>query len=220
MILQLALPSRFKAAPVASSGGVVSTQLDRLPARSGRAVEINAGSVIDIVNTYGTQVIDTWAICPSGDEWLSMEHTRAGLLRLIPRAGDQLLTNTRRPVVTVIEDSSPGVHDTLVPACDPQRYRTLGCTSGHENCHDNFVQALETLGLALPVVPPPLNLFMNVPWMADGTLSFEAPVAAPGDYIRLRAEIDVIVVMSACPQDMVPVNGSQMRPTDAHFRIV
>jgi uncharacterized protein YcgI (DUF1989 family) len=61
---------------------------------------------------------------------------------------------------------------------------------------------------------------MNVPWTPDGTLRFEAPRSRPGDLVRLRAETDLIVVMSACPQDLTPVNGQEQRPAEAYYRIL
>ena len=68
--------------------------------------------------------------------------------------------------------------------------------------------------------PSPWNLFMNIPMQADGQLSFESPVSQPGDYVVLRAEMDCIIAFSACPQDMVPMNGVDCTPTEAHFEIV
>lgn len=64
-------------------------------------------------------------------------------------------------------------------------------------------------------VPPPLNLFMNIPWDDSGEISFDAPKCKKNDYVRFKAERDVVVVMSACPQDILPINNQE--PTDAHF---
>jgi hypothetical protein len=76
------------------------------------------------------------------------------------------------------------------------------------------------LGIGVPETPSPLNLFMNIPVRDEGALSFEAPVSLPGSHVRLRADMDLIIVFSACPQDMVPVNGEACMPTEAHFRVV
>jgi hypothetical protein len=61
---------------------------------------------------------------------------------------------------------------------------------------------------------------MNVPWTADGSLSFAPPRSRPGDLVRLRAETGLILVLSACPQDLVPVNGAAQQPTEIHFRLL
>jgi uncharacterized protein len=192
-----------------------------IPARRGRAVRVPRGAVIEIINPTGTQVVDTWALC-SGDpaEHLSMEHTRAALSRLVPRAGDSLFSSARRPMLTFAADTSPGIHDTLIASCDAERYRMLGHEGYHDNCHDNFLAALAELGLTAPPVPAPLNLFMNVPWSPDGSLRFAEPLSRPGDLVRLRAETDLIVIMSACPQDLVPVNGLAQQPSEVHFRLL
>jgi uncharacterized protein YcgI (DUF1989 family) len=192
-----------------------------IPARRGHAVPLPDGAEIEIINPSGTQVVDTWALClPDLTEHMSMEHTRVILGRLIPRVGDKLYSNKRRPLLTITADTGPGIHDTLMASCDAERYRMLGHRGYHDNCHDNFIAALQGLELRAPLVPAPLNLFMNVRWEPDGSLRFEPPRNRPGDLVRLRAETDLIVVMSACPQDLLPVNGQDQRPTQAAFRLL
>jgi uncharacterized protein YcgI (DUF1989 family) len=193
---------------------------DHVPARQGRAIPMRQGQVARVINTRGQQVVDTWAF--AGDdmrEFMSMEHTRASLSRLIPRIGDTLVTNRRRPILTLIADTSPGIHDTLIAACDRYRYELLGCTEYHDNCTDNLVAALSALGLQPSAIPAPLNLFMNIP-VSDGVaVSFEPPVSKPGQYVDLRAEMDCVIAFSACPQDIVPINGAGCSPTEFHFEI-
>jgi len=192
-----------------------------IPARSGRAIHAARGTAIEVINTHGTQVVDFWALCPPDlNEQLSMEHTRTAIRRLIPRVGDTLVSSLRRPLLTVIADTSPGIHDTLIASCDQERYRQLGFDGQHDNCRDNFEAALADLGLAPRPLPAPFNLFMNVPWTEDGSLRFEPPVSRPGDLIRFRVETDLVVIMSACPQDLTPVNGADQRPVDVHFRLL
>ncbi|HEX6448070.1 MAG TPA: urea carboxylase-associated family protein [Trebonia sp.] len=192
-----------------------------VPARRGHAVRVPHGAVIEIINPAGSQVVDTWALRSADPaEHLSMEHTRTTLGRLIPRAGDSLFSSARRPMLTFVADTSPGIHDTLIASCDAERYRMLGYEGYHDNCHDNFLAALAELGLTAPPVPAPLNLFMNVPWSTDGSLRFEEPRSRPGDLVRLRAETDLIVIMSACPQDLIPVNGHAQQPSEVHFRLL
>jgi uncharacterized protein len=199
------------------------TVLERgqIPARQGQAARLREGQKIRVINTHGQQVVDTWAFQqPDAGEFMSMEHTRAGIRRLSPRVGDALLTNKRRPILTVIEDTSPGVHDTLIAACDIYRYRGLGVQGHHDNCTENLHAALRRLGIEAPETPCPLNLFMNIPWTEAGSLAFEAPPCRPGDAITLRADMDCVVVFSACPQDLIPINGASCTPTDAHFEIL
>jgi uncharacterized protein len=191
-----------------------------IPARRGKAARATAGQHIAVINTHGEQVVDTWAFAADDlHEFMSMEHTRAALGKLIPRTGDILSTNHRRPILTIVEDTSPGIHDTLIAACDLWRYQGLGCKEYHDNCTDNLHAAMKELGLKAPETPSPLNLFMNIPWKQNGEITFEAPVTKPGDTVTFRAECDLVIAFSACPQDMLPINGVGKRPTEAHFRI-
>ena len=191
-----------------------------IPARRGKAALMSAGQTIKVINTHGEQVVDTWAFKREDiTEFLSCEHTRASLKRLIPRPGDALLSNHRRPILTLLEDTAGGIHDMLMAACDRHRYEELGCAEPHDNCTDNLAQGMKDLGFTPPETPSPLNLFMNIPWTPDGQLSFEAPVSTPGSYVVLRAEMDLIIAFSACPQDILPINGKAGNPTEAHFEI-
>ena len=96
-----------------------------------------------------------------------MEHSRVAIGHIIPAIGDALVSNRRRPMLTLVEDTSGGIHDTLFAACDRWRYEMLGCTVYHDNCTDNLAGALAALGLEAPETPAPLNLFMNIP-VIDG----------------------------------------------------
>jgi hypothetical protein len=195
--------------------------VERIPARHAVTVPVLRGQRVEVANTYGQQVVDTWAfVAADHAEWMSMEHSRVHMGRVSPRVGDSLVTNRRRPILTLVEDTSGGVHDTLLAACDRYRYEQLGATEPHDNCTDNLHAALAAEGVALAVTPSPLNLFQHSAPGPDGALVIEPPVATPGSHVTLRAELDALLVLSACPQDMAPTNGAAMTPTDAHYRLV
>lgn len=190
----------------------------RIPARQGIAAELVTGQTATILNTHGKQVVDTWAFNAADmNEVMSMEHSRTAMLKISPQIGDTLVTNRRRAILTLVADTTPGIHDTLIAACDTYRYRDLGAGADHANCTNNLHAALAAIGRKAPEVPSPLNLFMNVPVGADGTLQFHPPTSEAGQYVSFRAEMDLVIVFSACPQDVTSVNG--MEPTDAHFLI-
>lgn len=190
-----------------------------LPARRGRAFRLAEGEAIKVVNTHGSQVVDAWALAPPDlREHMSMPHTRATLESLRVAVGDHLYSERRRPIMTLVEDTSPGVHDMLFPACDPARYELLGHVGHHDNCRDNFHAALAELGLERAAVPSPLNLFMHVS-SEGGTLELLPSVSRPGDQVVLRAERELVVVLSACPQDLVPINGPALEPRDVGVEI-
>src|SRR6266700_8019552 len=105
-----------------------------IPARRGNAALVSAGQIVTVINTHGEQVVDTWAFNRADlDEFMSNEHTRAHSLHLVPKLGDIMRTNKRRPILTLIEDTSGGIHDTLIAACDRYRYAFLGGGRHHNN---------------------------------------------------------------------------------------
>ncbi|MFI5013689.1 MAG: DUF1989 domain-containing protein [Hyphomicrobiales bacterium] len=191
-----------------------------IPARHGKAAFVERGRHIRVINTHGQQVVDTWAFNRHDmSEFMSMEHARVSLGHIFPRVGDTLCTNRRRPILTILDDNSGGIHDTLIAACDRYRYQLLGCVGHHDNCTDNLASGLAELGLAAPETPSPWNLFMNIPVAPDGRVAFLPPVSTPGSSITLRADMDIVIAFSACPQDMIPINGAACKPTEAHFEL-
>lgn len=74
-----------------------------------------------------------------------MTHLRACLHKLVPKVGDDLVSQKRAPLLKMVEDTSPGVHDTLIAACDRWRYARLGAKGDHESCTDNLWDAIEAL---------------------------------------------------------------------------
>ena len=195
--------------------------LIEIPARKGKAGRVRKGQTVKVINTRGQQVVDTWAFNADDlREFMSMEHSRVSIGGIIPGLGSVFVTNKRRPILTVVDDTSGGIHDTLIAACDRYRYELLGCAGYHDNCTDNLAAGLSQLGLSPPETPSPLNLFMNIPVIDGNAIEFRPPVSIPGSYIALRAEMDCVVAFSACPQDVIPINGTALRPTEAHFEII
>ena len=191
---------------------------ETIPARGGRALRLGAGESLKLINTHGTQVVDTWAFNAADmGECMSMEHSRASIGHIIPRPGDSMVTGKRRPILTLVEDTSPGIHDTLIAACDRHRYVLLGAGDDHDNCEDNLHNALADLGIEAPKTPSPWNMWMNIPVGEGGSVSFEPGVASPGDYVVLRAEMDIVLAFSCCPQDILPINGVACTPVDAAY---
>ena len=191
-----------------------------LRAGHGIALRLPRGQSVEIVNTYGTQCFDTWALNAADlSEVMSMEHTRSRLSRVVPRVGDMFFTGRRRPILCLVEDTSPGIHDTLLCACSPEIYRELGCAEGHRSCETNFHEALAGIGLSLGWTPPPFNMFMNTAIGSGGEVIRDVPCSRPGDRVALRAKMDAIVVFSSCPQDVTLINGPDRTPRDAEYRI-
>ena len=184
-----------------------------VPASAGAFVHLSPGDELSVVDVEGGQVGDLFALVEGDDgEHLSAQHTRAVNDRLFPRLGQSFVTNRRRPILTLIEDTSPGVHDMLIAACDLERYTGLGVDGWHASCAENYLTTAKAAGADPAFVPQSVNLFMSIPWDADGELSWEPATTAPGDAIRFRAEVACLVVVSACPQDIVVINNGQPTP--------
>jgi uncharacterized protein YcgI (DUF1989 family) len=205
---------------ISSDGTAVPGRRYIIPARCGIAVRLAAGQRLTVINTHGTQVGDFWAFNASDlGEYMSMEHIHVDVQSIFPKAGDRLITNRRRAIFQFEEDTSPGVHDTVIAACDTYRYQQLGCTEYHDNCTDNLRMALIAIGERAPAIPAPFNLWMNIPVAADGAVGFLPTVSSPGDQVVFRAEMAAIAVFSACPQDMSTINGPNGEVRDLAFEV-
>jgi len=190
-----------------------------IPARHAKAAFVGKGQRIKVINTHGTQVVDCWAFnADNPGEFMSMEHCRVSLGRYRPSVGDVLITNQRRPILKLLADTSPGVHDTMLAACDRYRYELLGCKEYHRNCTDNMWQALVEIGCKPTETPSPFNLWQNTPVADDGSIPQLPTVAKKGDFVEFRAMMNLVICLSACPQDILPINSN--RPRNAHFQVL
>jgi uncharacterized protein YcgI (DUF1989 family) len=184
-----------------------------VPAREGRAVEVEAGRRFRVVDLEGGQVADTFAFRAEDlSEYHSAEHTRVYVDRLFPKPGEHFVTNRRRPILWFEEDATPGIHDMLCAACDPERYEGLGVEGWHASCEENLRKAMAELGHERIEIPQPINLFMNIPVDGNGELGWEPAPTKPGDHVVMRAEMDIVLAVSACPQDIVAINDRNPTP--------
>jgi uncharacterized protein len=190
----------------------------QVPGGEGRAVTLGAGQCVRIIDVAGGQVGDLFAFAAADPgEYASASHTRPAIRKLFPEPGDPVLSNRRRPILTVLEDTSPGRHDMLYAACDPARYESLGAAPSHRSCAGNLEDALRSIGRDLVAVPQPLNVFMDVRPQPDGTLASHPASTRPGDYIAFRASLDCVVVLSSCPMDIVPISAGGITPLGMHI---
>lgn len=193
--------------------------LEKIPARRGVATHLKKGQTIKVINTHGSQVVDFWAFnADHPGEFMSMEHCRVALGRYRPISGDTLITNQRRKILKFVEDTSPGVHDTMMAACDRFRYEQLGCTEYHDNCTDNLWEALASVRFKPTETPCPFNLWQNTPVDSTGSIEQLPTVSKRGDFVLFKALMEIVVCFSACPQDIVQINSG--RPKNAHYQII
>jgi uncharacterized protein YcgI (DUF1989 family) len=189
-----------------------------IPAKQAKAAHVKKGQKIKVINTWGSQVVDCWALnAEYMGEFMSMEHCRVSFERYRTRKGDVMITNRRRPILKILDDSANGVHDTLLAACDRYRYELLGCKEYHRNCTDNFWEAMVAIGEKPTELPSPFNLWQNTPVESNDIIKPNPPASKKGDTIIFRAQMDLVICLSACPQDVTSINGH--RPRTAHFEI-
>jgi urea carboxylase-associated protein 1 len=124
--------------------------------------------------------------------------------------GTRLFSDMGNVLMTVVEDSC-GRHDTIGGCCSRESNRVRYGVPEGPNCRDNFLRALEPFGLGKKDIVANINFFMYVPVAPDGGMAIADGLSKPGDHVDLRAERDVLVALSNCPQIHNPANG--FRPT-------
>ncbi|MEP0943844.1 MAG: urea carboxylase-associated family protein [Rhizobiaceae bacterium] len=197
------------------------SQFATIDAGAADGFHLTAGSKLRLINTTGSQVVGTWAFTnPDLNDYMSMEHTRIHSTSSRPQLGTIFYTNMHNPILEICADRSPGVHDWFLAACNQNRYELLGHQGQHANCTDNFHAVLDKVGRSHSYVPCPLNLFENVSMMFRASMEIKNPVAMPGDYVDLKALSDCFVVLSSCPQDMLPTNGPDLTPNSVEVEIM
>jgi uncharacterized protein len=199
----------------------VTTNKKIIDGGHGSAFTLKQGDKIQITNIEGSQVVDLWAFSlTANDEYLSNEHTRSCLEKLIPSIGDCLYSNRRREIIKLVGDTSAGIHDLLLSACDIQRYELLGHVGYHRNCADNLREALAEKGVIIADVPSPFNLFENVQINENGGLSIQPPLVKAGESVTIAACMDIILVLSSCPMDIALTNGPDLRSKPVSVEIL
>jgi uncharacterized protein len=175
-----------------------------IPARSGWSTALREGQTFRVIDVEGGQAADMWAFNSADvEEYLSAPHTRVLNSEVYPRVGWTFYTNERRPILEFVEDTSPGRHDCIAAACDKIRYEQLGAGSDHGSCEENLQAETRRQGFEVRHAPQPINVFANFRVSPEGSLELNECVSKPGDAATFKALMDCIVVLSACPQDIV-----------------
>jgi uncharacterized protein YcgI (DUF1989 family) len=188
-----------------------------VPASEARTIEVKKGQILEIVDLEGQQVGDV-AVWMAADpnEYLSPSHTVSSLSKLVPEVGDSVLSNHRTPLLKILRDDV-GRHDLVVPCCDPERYAIDYGEPDHGSCLASLEKALADEGLDLPLRGEMCwNVFMNNV-VEDGKIVTYEPPHAAGSLIAMEAQEDLVVALSACPQDISAVNA--YNPTPMALRV-
>lgn len=194
------------------SGTVVHDEI--VPARAPWLYHLAAGQTLHIVDLEGNQAVDFLLYSSADDsERYSAQDTVAAQGNLFLRAGTVLRSNEGRAMMTILA-TSVDYHDTIGGACscESNTLRYGHHTKSQHACVENFLEANLTEGRGKRDIVSNINFFMNVPVEEDGALGIVDGISAPGLTVDLRAEMDLIVVVSNCPQVNNPCNGFDPTP--------
>jgi uncharacterized protein len=184
--------------------------------RRGVAFLLRQGETLRVIDPVGVQVSDLLAYNAADvREAISNGRTFDYEETIALTTGNRLWSNRSNQMLTITEDSV-GRHDFLLTPCSEATFRHFYPSQPvHRGCFGNLAEALAPYGVEPDMIPCAFNLFMNVPVAVDGRLRVERPVSGPGDYIRLRAEMDLIIGLTAC--SAYASNGGSFKPI--HYQI-
>ncbi len=188
----------------------------RIAPQTGLGLELRRGELLTVVDPLGEQVADLMAFARDDKgEWLSSGRTLDYANTIYVSTGHRLYSNRSR-VMLSIEEDTVGRHDFLLTPCSPETFAIIyGNREPHPSCLANIVGALAEFGITADDVPTTLNLFMNVAVAGDGTLSIGVPHSRAGGLIRLRAEMDLWVAVTACSAELS--NNGSFKPIDVEW---
>jgi uncharacterized protein YcgI (DUF1989 family) len=171
-----------------------------IEATESKAFSLYKNQYVRIIDREGGQVADLTAFrLNDSSEWLSNGRSFDYGGTIYFTTGSTLFSNMSNPMLTIVEDNV-GRHDFLFTACSREMYRIQYNIHGyHPNCLDNLRKALAEEGQEPVEIPTPFNIFMNVEVREDGRITVLPPLSKPGDGIVFRAEMAVLVALSACP---------------------
>ena len=176
---------------------------NRLEPQTGTAFELRRGQHLTVIDLEGEQVADLIAFARDDHrEWLSSGRTfdYANTIRLT--TGHVLYSNRSRPMFTIVGDDV-GRHDFLFTPCSPETFQIIYRHTGHHpSCLENLSRALAPHGIDPDAIPTTFNIFMNVEIGANGGLQILPPRSQAGDKVRLRAEMDLLVGLTACSAEL------------------
>jgi uncharacterized protein len=175
---------------------------------------LRKGQVIRIEDSYGQQAVDTlfYRADDFSERYSSQDTMRAQGAAYIG-IGTKIMSNEGNVLLTVTADSC-GRHDTSAGACscESNTVRFGHGTKYLHACRDNFLLEVAKYGMSKRDIVPNINFFMNVPIKPNGEMTIVDGVSAAGDHVELLAAMDVLCVISNCPQINNPCNGFDPTP--------
>jgi uncharacterized protein YcgI (DUF1989 family) len=183
----------------------------RLDPQTGTAFTLGTGQLLTVCDIEGEQVADLVAFAGADpDEAISSGRSIDYANTIYLTTGNVLYSNRSRPMLTITRDDV-GRHDFLLTPCSPETFRIIYKREEyHPSCFENLATHLARFGITPDAIPTSFNIFMNVIVNADGSLDIRPPRSRAGDAIELRAEMDLIVGLTACSAELT--NNGTFKP--------
>ena len=177
--------------------------LQRIKAQGGAAFVLNKGQLLRVIDPYGEQVADLTAFALEDNaEWLSSGRSIDYNDTIYLTSGHSLYSNRSRVMLTIQRDTV-GRHDFLYTPCSPETFTLLYQDPDyHPSCFENMSTALQPYGISADRIPTTFNVFMNVEMRPNGAVKVLPPLSRAGDFIEFRAEMGLIVALTACSAEM------------------
>jgi uncharacterized protein YcgI (DUF1989 family) len=186
--------------------------------QTGVGFRLDRGQVLRVIDPEGEQVSDLVTFSRADvAERLSSGRSIDYNNTIYLTTGHVLYSNRSNPMFTILEDRV-GRHDFLLTPCSPETFEILydGHEGYHPSCFENLTKNLERFGIRGDDIPTTFNIFMNVEIRADGELDIGPPLSGPGDFVDLRAEMDLYVGLTACSAEKS--NNHSFKPIEAEVR--
>ena len=186
--------------------------------QTGLGLRLEAGQILRVIDPMGEQVSDVVAFAAADkSEWLSSGRSLDYNNSVYLTTGHVLYSNRSNPMFTILEDRV-GRHDFLLTPCSPETFEILyeGHEGYHPSCFENLAKNLDRFGIAPDDIPTSFNVFMNVGILPSGELEIGPPLSGPGDFVDLRAEMDLVVGVTACSAEKS--NNHSLKPIDLEIR--
>lgn len=189
----------------------------RIPPCSARALELDTGDLLEIVDPEGEQVCDLVAFHRDDlREYLSSGRSLDYASKLWLSTGDLLYSNRSRPMFEIVSDDV-GRHDFTLTPCSRDTFRIIyGDSDPRPGCEGNLEMALERWGIDRDQIPIAFNVFMHVAFDGDGRIAVLPPKSRAGDRIVLRALLPLVIGMTAC--SALQSNNGRFKPIDFRVR--
>ncbi len=188
----------------------------RIKPQSGMALTLQKGQTLRVIDSQGEQVSD-FTCFARGDrnEYFSSGRTIDYNEKIYLTTGDSLYSSRSNPMLTIMHDTV-GRHDLLMAPCSQEMFRlSYGINEPHPNCLDNLAKHLEPFGISSPQIVNVFNIFMNAKVSAGGDITIAPPLSKAGDYIDLKAHMDLIVGITAC--SAMKCNNYRCTPIDVEI---